>query len=53
METLVPGQPLTTKEPTVATDAKLPVGTYSVSLIVQSARGKSLPATLLIKVIKE
>jgi len=53
METLKLDAPLTVKEPTVLVDAKLPVGTYSVSLIVQSARGKSLPATLLIKVIKE
>jgi len=53
METLKLDVPLTVKEPTVLVDPKLPVGTYSVELVVESSRGKSEPAKLLIKVIKE
>ena len=53
METLKLDAPLTTKEPTVLVDPKLPVGTYSVELVVQGSTGKSAPAKLLIKVIKE
>jgi hypothetical protein len=53
METLKPDAPLVTREPTVLLDPLLPEGVYRVQLIVESSRGKSAPATMLIKVFKE
>ncbi len=53
METLKLDARLTTREPTVLLDPKLPVGLYRVELVVQGSSGKSAPATLLIKVFKE
>lgn len=37
----------------VVTIAPLPVGLYRVQLVVQGHSGKSLPATLVIRVSKE
>jgi hypothetical protein len=53
METLKLDVPLTVREPQVLLDPRLPVGIYRVQLVVQGASGKSAPAFLLIKVIRE
>jgi hypothetical protein len=50
METLKLNAPLQTREPQVELDPQLPPGRYLVQLVVQSARGKSLPAELHIVV---
>lgn len=51
MELLKHGATLTTREPRVQSDPRLPPGTYRVQLVVQGRRGLSAPATLLLKVI--
>lgn len=51
METLQRGATLTTREPRVQSDPRLPPGTYRIELVVQGRRGLSAPATLLLKVV--
>lgn len=51
METLKPDATLTTREPRVASDPRLPPGTYRIELVVQGRRAASRPATLILKVI--
>lgn len=53
METLSLDARLSTKEPIVLLDPKLPVGVYRVELVVQGSSGTSAPAALLITVFKE
>ena len=53
METLSLGAKLSTKEPVVLLDPKLPVGVYRVELVVEGGSGISAPAALLITVFKE
>ena len=53
METLRAGERLTTSEPVVLLDPKLPVGSYRVELVVEGRSGKSEPAALVIEVFKE
>jgi hypothetical protein len=51
METLKAGTTLTTREPQVASDPRLPPGTYRIQLIVQGQRAASQPATLILNVV--
>jgi hypothetical protein len=51
VEVLKQGATLTTREPRVASDPRLPPGTYRVQLVVQGRRASSQPATLVLKVI--
>lgn len=51
METLKAGATLTTREPRVASDPRLPPGTYRIQLIVQGQRAASKPATLILNVV--
>jgi hypothetical protein len=51
VDVLKPGAPLSTREPRVQSDPRLPPGTYRIQLVVQGRRGTSAPATLLLKVI--
>ncbi len=53
METLKLGATLTTREPRVLLDPRLPVGVYRVMLVVQGNTGKSEAATMVIRVFKE
>lgn len=51
MDVLKQGATLTTREPRVSSDPRLPPGTYRIQLVVQGQRATSAPATLLLKVI--
>lgn len=51
MDVLQRGATLTTREPRVASDPRLPPGTYRIQLVVQGRQGPSAAATLLLKVI--
>lgn len=53
METLKLGATLTTRGPRVLLDPALKVGLYRVELVVQGGSGKSAPAILVIRVLKE
>jgi len=53
VETLKLAGPLVTRDAVVLLDPKLPVGVYSVQLVVEGPTGKSAPAAVLIRVIKE
>lgn len=53
METLKLGATVTTREPRVRLDPRLPVGVYRVLLVVEGRTGKSEAATLVIRVFKE
>lgn len=53
METLKPGVPITTREPVVALDPRLPPGTYRVTLVVEGLSGKSAPVSMLIHILRE
>ena len=53
METLKLDANLSTREPVVLLDPKLPVGVYRVALVVEGSSGKSAEATLLIRVFKQ
>ncbi|MCU7375506.1 hypothetical protein PEC18_32960 [Paucibacter sp. O1-1] len=50
METLKLDAPLSTREPEVLLDPRLPVGAYIVRLVIEGPSGKSAPATLLLRV---
>ncbi|WP_157270212.1 hypothetical protein [Azohydromonas aeria] len=50
METLKLSAPLTTREPVVLLDPRLPPGRYRVELVVASATGRSEVAVLFINV---
>lgn len=52
METLKLGAALATREPIVLLDASLPVGQYIVRLVVEGPRGRSAPATLVIRIVR-
>jgi hypothetical protein len=51
MDTLKPGQILTTSAALVQVPAGLPIGTYHATLFVTSARGRSSVAVLTINVV--